>query len=100
MPTVILFKKNNAMLFMNTTTAAPIGPHIVNVKDQLPYFVPLKVGALYSWSVTGGNIKFGQGTNQIIVEWTESGEGSVNIIVNHRGTKPQPTGITVIIEPE
>jgi hypothetical protein len=88
------------MLFMATTTLSPIGPHIVNVKDKLPYFVPLKAGAIYSWQVHGGQIMFGQGTNQIIVEWTRSGEGSVNLTVNQRGAKAQPTGITVIVEAE
>lgn len=88
------------MLFMTTTTMSPIGPHIVNLRDKLPYFVPLKAGAIYSWQVSGGNIVFGQGTNQIIVEWTRQGEGSVDLTIDQRGTRPQPTGITVIVEAE
>lgn len=78
----------------------PIGPIYVNVNDQLPYFVPLKPGILYDWSVRGGNIMFGQGTNQIIVQWTDTGEGNVSLTEKKRGETPEPNGITVIVEPE
>jgi hypothetical protein len=37
-------------------------------------------GHTYNWTVTGGTIATGQGTNSITVNWTTVGAGSVNVV--------------------
>jgi len=36
-------------------------------------------GATYDWSITGGNIDSGQGTNEITVTWGGAGSGTLNL---------------------
>lgn len=58
--------------------AFPIGPANLCVGDTATYYTTFLPTATYTWSVTGGNILSGQGTDQIEVEWT-SLPGSVNV---------------------
>jgi large repetitive protein len=43
------------------------------------YSTPNVAGNGYVWTVTGGTISNGQGTNQIAVNWTTAGAGSVGV---------------------
>jgi large repetitive protein len=43
------------------------------------YTTPNVAGHTYNWTVTGGTIATGQGTNTITVTWTTAGAGSVNV---------------------
>ena len=43
------------------------------------YFSADHTGAAYDWSVTGGTIASGQGTNEITVDWGGAGTGYVNL---------------------
>ncbi len=43
------------------------------------YNTPNVVGHTYNWTVTGGTITTGQGTNQITVNWTTAGPGTVAV---------------------
>jgi hypothetical protein len=45
--------------------------------SQETYLVPYVAGRFYFWTVTGGRILSGQGTNSIVVEWDQDGIGSV-----------------------
>lgn len=44
------------------------------------YSVPAIVGSTYVWTVTGGTIQNGQGTNQITVLWDNSVTGMVSVV--------------------
>jgi hypothetical protein len=57
-------------------------------------------GSSYDWTVTGGSIVSGQGTNEITVEWDTPGAGSVVVIeTNEAGcVGPEVTFIVTIQE--
>ncbi len=48
------------------------GPSVSKGKKQETYSVPLTPGSTYVWSIIGGVIISGQGTNQIVVRWNEN----------------------------
>ena len=43
------------------------------------YNVAAVAGATYTWTVTGGTITSGQGTNQITVQWSNDTAGTVSV---------------------
>ncbi len=43
------------------------------------FFVPFTAGSTYNWSISGGTIISGQGTNSIIVDWGASGSGNISM---------------------
>lgn len=43
------------------------------------YSVPDAPATVYNWSVTGGNILSGQGSNTVVVEWNAAGTGSLSV---------------------
>jgi hypothetical protein len=44
------------------------------------YNIPAIAGSTYVWTVTGGTIISGQGTNQITVQWDSGTEGAVYVV--------------------
>lgn len=82
--------------------ALPIGPHHVTANQQVPYLIHVSLlpGTSIVWTVNGGTILSGQGTTQIIVQWTTIGQGSVEVSVTHPGQDQETDSITVIIDPE
>ncbi|MEO8591282.1 MAG: gliding motility-associated C-terminal domain-containing protein [Flavobacteriales bacterium] len=57
-------------------------------------------GAVYDWTVVGGTIMTGQGTNSITVDWGASGSGSVQVsATNTQGCVSTPIIIPVTIVP-
>jgi hypothetical protein len=62
---------------------APVitGPNSVCENESgVIYSTPNVVGDTYTWTVTGGNIMAGAGTNSITVTWGPSGAGSVQLV--------------------
>jgi hypothetical protein len=53
------------------STPAPVitGPVTITANDVSTYCTPFVAGHLYTWSVVGGTIISGQGTNCITVQW-------------------------------
>jgi hypothetical protein len=47
------------------------------------YSVPSQTNYTFTWTVSGGTIASGQGTNTIAVNWGSSGTGSVCVVGNH-----------------
>lgn len=45
----------------------------------VPYSTPLVAGNTYLWTVIGGSVSVGQGTNTILVNWGPNGSGSVTV---------------------
>lgn len=82
--------------------ALPIGPQHVTANQQVPYVIHVSLlpGTSIVWIVNGGIILSGQGTSQIVVQWTIVGQGSVQVSVNHPGQDQETDSITVIIDPE
>ena len=62
------------------------------------YSVPAQSGYSYTWTVSGGNIISGQGTNAISVQWGAAGAGSVSIIwADGNGCESNPATTSVTI---
>lgn len=82
--------------------ARPIGPEKVIVNHQYPYFLemPIMPGVTILWTITGGQIVSGQGTQQIVVLWTEVGNGTVQVSVTHQGQGPIIDSIVVVVDPD
>ena len=57
------------------------GPAIVCVGSQVKYSVPAMTGSIYTWSIVNGfgTILFGQGTNEILVEWNQTGNDVITV---------------------
>lgn len=57
------------------------GPSSVIETLTYSYSVPSTAGATYNWTVTGGTIVSGAGTNSIMVQWGSPGPGTVSVTV-------------------
>lgn len=55
--------------------ASPTAP----LNSTVTYSTPLNAGHTYSWTITGGTILSGQGTNQVTVQWTSAGNQSLTV---------------------
>ncbi|MDY0082961.1 MAG: T9SS type A sorting domain-containing protein, partial [Ignavibacteriaceae bacterium] len=49
------------------------------------YFVSSNSGYIYNWTVTGGSIESGNGSNIIEVNWDADGVGNVAVIASYQG---------------
>ena len=77
------------------------GPGVVS-NNQLGviYSTPNIPGHTYSWTVTGGTIGSGAGTNQITVNWGNVGMGSVAVTeTNPAASCFSSTSLTVAVQP-
>ncbi|TAG44324.1 MAG: BspA family leucine-rich repeat surface protein [Cytophagia bacterium] len=61
-------------------TSTIIGNNIVCANSPQIYSVTNVVGNIYSWTITGGVISNGQGTNTIDVIWGVTGIGNVSVL--------------------
>jgi len=56
------------------------GPVVVCENATETYTVPKWMSTLYTWSVSGGSIVSGQGTNTVVIQWgTAPGPGIINL---------------------
>ncbi len=62
-----------------TPTPVIAGADVVCAGDTEAYDVTFTDGNTYLWSVTGGTIETGQGTNQVAVNWTGPSAGSLTV---------------------
>ena len=62
-----------------TFTPAIAGTNNTCNNNSYTYSVAAVAGSTYNWTVTGGNITAGQGTNQITVQFTTGTAGTVSI---------------------
>ena len=61
-------------------TTAINGPIVVCENSTETYTVPKWISTLYTWSVSGGTIVSGQGTNTVVVQWgLAPGPGILNV---------------------
>jgi len=62
------------------------------------YSIPPINGTTFAWTVTGGSISTGQGTNSITIDWGNAGSGSVEVVAtNAQGCLSGPTTLQVSI---
>ena len=52
----------------------------VNPTDQEQYAVSQTIGSSYNWTVNGGSIMSGQGTNAVQIFWGNAGTGQVAVV--------------------
>lgn len=66
------------------------------------YTTPNVTGHTYNWTVTGGTIATGQGTNTITVTWTTAGPGSVNVTetITATGCSKAAAPLVVTVNPK
>jgi hypothetical protein len=65
-----------------------------------PYSVTNNPGSTYSWTVTGGAIAGGNGTNAITVDWGAAGSGTVSVTeFNFFGCQGSTSNLNVVINP-
>lgn len=75
----------------------PIGPDTLclNKSRQVLYTTPLTNGSVYQWSISGGEIAGGQGSAEVMINWSEGlnrlwiKETSVTIDTVCEGTSPE-----------
>jgi len=61
-------------------TSEIVGFNNVQLDDLVEYFVEPTEGSYYYWSATLGDVKYGNGTNLVLVEWKTMGDGEVSVI--------------------
>ena len=69
-------------LYLTITTIPDLiisGMDSVNKGETTTYTVNNNTGSSYAWTVIGGSIVSGSGTNSIQVEWTSSGNGVIKV---------------------
>jgi gliding motility-associated-like protein len=67
--TVKLLRKARPVIAGPDSACSTTGGHM--------YSVQANAGDLYSWSVIGGSIQSGQGTNSVVIKWANPGTGTV-----------------------
>lgn len=80
---------------------APIitGASVATENTSENYSVPSQAGYTYNWTVNGGTIVSGAGTNSITVQWGAAGTGSVSIIwADANGCESSPTMSNITIQ--
>ena len=76
----------NVVVNQTPTQTAINGPAVVCNGSTQNYNVTSIAGQTYNWTVTGGSITTGAGTNAISVQWTTLGNQTVNVTVGTAGT--------------
>ena len=65
------------------------------------YSVPQALSSTYTWTITGGSILFGQGTNIVNVQWGAAGPGMLTVVeTTSAGCPGETSEINVTILPE
>lgn len=65
------------------TTAVINGPTVVCLLSEEKYSVPFIPGTAYTWTVTNGDIVAGEGTNEIIVFWSDNSPSTNTVSVSY-----------------
>ncbi len=89
-------------VFINAVpTPGVSGKDSVCVNSSSFYQTTLELGHAYEWTVTGGTILSGQGTESVLVSWTLAGSGSVSLKDSNTtsGCVGISPSITVVILP-
>lgn len=81
-------------------TSAIQGATQLCVFDSTNFNVTSTTGSAYQWTVTGGTITSGQGSNQVNINWGTSGNYTVSVVeTNTYGCVGDPIPFNIIINP-
>ncbi len=76
------------------------GPSQVCINDTTSFFSVTPSVGNYSWTVTGGTILSGQGTDSIRIQWSAPGSGTVDVVdTNGFGCAGNVQSISIIVNP-
>jgi hypothetical protein len=68
--------------------------------SQQIYTVPLMPGVSYQWTLSGGSVRSGQGTNSIMVDWGSGTSGTITLLATVIQTGCHATGqLSVALNP-
>ena len=56
------------------------GPAQVCINDTSSYFTVSPSGGNYTWTISGGTILSGQGTDSIRIQWSAVGLGTIDVV--------------------
>jgi len=73
-----------------TTNALISGDGIGCVESSYDYTLPVFDGTTYTWTVTGGEISSGQGTNKVKIKWNQSGDQLIFVTQKNRCGTSEP----------
>ncbi len=76
----------NVVVNQTPTQTAISGPAVVCNGSIENYTVVNVAGQTYTWTVTGGAITDGAGTNDVAVQWTTLGNQTVSVTISTTGT--------------
>lgn len=75
-------------------------PAQVCINDTTTYFTVTPTGGNYTWTVTGGTILSGQGTDSIRIQWSGAGLGTIDVVdTNTFGCAGNVQSASVIVNP-
>lgn len=77
---------NPTIVALHPATVSISGPDTICINSSATYTVNAtnqNSRLVYTWTINGGNIVSGQGTSQITVNWTQSGNRSISVTVRH-----------------
>ena len=82
-------KTTNVVYTINVLKVAPNSisgtSNVCGSQSNVIYTAPLVSGFSYNWTVSGGSIVSGQGSNQIAVDWGTGNSGNVSYLVSCNG---------------
>ncbi|OWY24839.1 hypothetical protein C7N43_27915 [Sphingobacteriales bacterium UPWRP_1] len=83
-PYLAVAPKYQALLDFVPIIPAPVisGNNMACANQTYTYSTPAITGSTYNWTVTGGTIISGQGTNTITVQWNNGTAGTVQVQQN------------------
>ncbi|MBK7570888.1 MAG: gliding motility-associated C-terminal domain-containing protein [Bacteroidetes bacterium] len=76
------------------------GPAQVCINDTSSYYSVTPSGGNYTWTIAGGTILSGQGTDSIRIQWSAVGLGTIDVVdTNAFGCAGNVQNVSVIINP-
>jgi len=73
------------------------GADSADINQSATYTV--NAGLNYTWSVSNGVILSGQGTNSVEVDWSSTGQGTIQVIATDQGCSETVTKTVTLVDP-
>jgi len=91
----------NVTINPNPTPVIAGNTNVCRTETGVIYSTPQVVGNTYAWTVVGGTIDSGAGTNQISVTWTSAGTGSISVVetITATGCNTSASPLLVTVSP-
>ncbi len=91
---------SNSNIITVTTPATITGSNNLCANSANNTYVTQSGMSGYVWNITGGNITGGAGTNQVIVTWTTTGTGTLNVNFTTVAGFPTNGALSVTVNPQ